>query len=78
MVDYRELPQPEDNSEKDGALLFRNQIIPAIHGLEDGIQIQIDAFSQLFYRLITALVILKFPPEYTLQCYAKPISDFDH
>jgi hypothetical protein len=78
MVDDWELPQPEDHSEEDGALLFRNQIIPAVHGLDDAIQIQIDAFSQLFYSLVTALVILEFSPKYTLQRDAKPISYFNH
>lgn len=78
MIDYGELPQPEDNGEEDGALFLRDEIVPTIHRLSCTIKIQIHAFRQLLDGLITALVILKLPPKYSLQGYAKSIPYFYH
>lgn len=78
MIDYRELSQPEHNSKENGALFLRDEIIPTIHRFSSTIKIQIHAFRQLLDGLITALVILKLPPEDSLQSYAESIPDLYH
>ncbi len=78
MVDYGELPEPEDNSEENSALLFRYQVVPTVHRLSNAIEIEVDALSQLLDGLVTALVFLELLPENALEGNPKSTSYLNH